>query len=94
MDALMSFRLDFPSNTDVSTQILLEIAENTPHEISDLPIIHESIDCDALDHLIRASEGLSTVIFDYSGYSIAISGDRYVEIWPQGEIPEIQTETE
>ena len=67
---------------DVSTRIIELVAELEGTDTTELPILHECVDADALNRLIRGESEDShlQVSFDYNGGRVTVSGDGNILI--------------
>jgi len=67
---------------DVSTRIIELVAELEEADTTELPILHDCVDADALNRLIRenAEDSHLQISFDYNGDRVTVSGDGDLHI--------------
>ena len=64
---------------DVSTTVLIELADRTNSDVTALPPLYETIDPDALDRLVADGHDDLEIAFDYVGHRITVHGDGSFE---------------
>lgn len=64
----------------ISNRILFKIAEREGVDPTDLPILAETIDPDALESLIKSLSDNGSVNFRYYGYDVQVTGDGDIDL--------------
>lgn len=64
---------------DVSTTLVIELADRTNSDVTALPPLYDTIDPDALDRLVADGDDGIVIAFDYAGHRIAVHGDGSIE---------------
>ena len=64
-----------------STRLVLAVADRTGNSIEELPVLHETIDPEALDRLAADEEAASVEVrFEYAGFDVTVTGDGTIEL--------------
>lgn len=66
--------------------VLRAVSEFTGREMKDLPVLHRTIDGDALNRLFQRDDSDVHVEFEYAGYLVSVRSDR-VKIFPIDSVP-------
>lgn len=65
--------------TVVSERVVRTVANTTSSDVSELPVLYEAVDPEALDRLVgRMSNG--EVSFDYAGHAVTVDSDGRVTL--------------
>lgn len=64
---------------EISTTLLIELADRTNTNVVDLPPLYETIDPDALDRLVTRGVASLEITFDYVDHRITVWGDGRFE---------------
>lgn len=64
----------------VSERIISETASIEGVDPTDLPPLYNSVDPDALEQMVESLDETCTIKFDYSGYSVTVTGDGSVSV--------------
>ena len=64
-----------------STRLVLAVADRTGSSVDELPVLHETIDPEALDRLAADGRDASLdVRFEYAGFDVTVTDDGTVEL--------------
>lgn len=64
---------------DVASELLAQVAALDGCDETELPLLHDTLDVDALEALIDSC-GTVDVRFVYAGYQVRVTGDGTVEV--------------
>ena len=73
-------RFEHKGDEPVTTTIAVAVAELTEPEVTQLNPLGSSVDCEALDSLVRSADTPLSVSFQYEGFRIFVSGDGTITI--------------
>ncbi|MFD1647789.1 HalOD1 output domain-containing protein [Haloarchaeobius litoreus] len=73
-------RFEQHGDESVATTVAVAVAEATGQDVMELGPLGSSVDCEALDSLVRSAESTLSVSFLYEQCRIFISGDGTIEI--------------
>lgn len=73
-------RFEHEGDESVATTIAVAVGELTEREVTELNPLGSSVDCEALDSLVRTADTPLSVSFQYEGFRIFVSGDGTITI--------------
>jgi hypothetical protein len=65
-----------------ATGVVRTVAAATDCQVSDLPPLHDYVDADALNAVLRRPDHEVTVAFGFDGVEVAVSADGTIEVRP------------
>ncbi|MFB6191829.1 MAG: HalOD1 output domain-containing protein [Haloarculaceae archaeon] len=77
-------RLDWGQSGQPSVTVVEAVAAATDRSTTDLPLLQQRLDPDALDVLVTAGQPSVTVSFRYAGTTVSVGGDGAVEVRVDG----------
>ncbi|UIP01520.1 hypothetical protein Hbl1158_15400 (plasmid) [Halobaculum sp. CBA1158] len=73
-------RTDWTDFESPSTAVVVAVADATGRDQTELDVLNESVDGDALDALVTESASSVDVTFEYAGVDVRVSSDGWLEL--------------